>query len=451
MAHGGDGVTTAGELLGRCLAALGVGRVFGSAASGVGGIPGLPHALVEEPHLAVLLADAAGRLGPGPGAAVLPDQVLRLGSQPGGTAERLVLDDAALVPQAIAAFALADLFATVEYVLDLDLDEPVADDLVPLDPQPELRPSSLAPDMADVRTLVLAGPGVIRHGAVDDLHEVATRLGAGVVNTWGAKGVYRWDSPYHFGTAGLQARDAELAGLTSAELVITTGLDPHELPVESWATGPVLDVDPRVLTALTFTWTDSDRELVRPPLYEHLSAALAPLYASEALPLNPARAAADLGAARPAGGLVAADPGPAGLWVARTLPTTEVASVVVPSLPVRGFALAAGIVAGLAGRPAVAVVADPLDDATAALLALAEHWGTDVVLEVWGADAAPRPAADRRERLAAALGGRGVAVVPTPVDLSATELLVEVAGPVVAWDASDEPAVTGVEGNGHRS
>ena len=74
-----------------------------------------------------------------------------------------------------------------------------------------------------------------------------------------------------------------------------------------------------------------------PPLYAELSAALADLYADDSVPLNPAKAAADLGAARPAGALVAADPGPAGLWIARTFPTTESGSVIVPSRPVAGL------------------------------------------------------------------------------------------------------------------
>ena len=43
---------------------------------------------------------------------------------------------------------------------------------------------------------------------------------------------------------------------------------------------------------------------------------------SDRLPLTGPRAAADLAAVVPAGGLVAADPGPAGFWIARTFPTT---------------------------------------------------------------------------------------------------------------------------------
>ena len=59
---------------------------------------------------------------------------------------------------------------------------------------------------------ILVGPGVVRAGAVAGLHAFADAVGCGVVNTWGAKGVFVWDDPRHFGTAGLQARDFELAG-----------------------------------------------------------------------------------------------------------------------------------------------------------------------------------------------------------------------------------------------
>jgi thiamine pyrophosphate-dependent acetolactate synthase large subunit-like protein len=441
---GPDTSGTGADLIGRCLIALGATRVFGSAAPGLSGIPGLPHVLVEDPALAVLLADAAGRIGHGPGVALLPDRTLRLGSQPGAVAERILVDDVAALPALLAAWDVGSVFAAVEYELAIDIDAPAPEGLEPMQFDAELQASTLAPDMADVRTLVLAGPGVVRAGAVAALHEVASRLGAGVVNSWGAKGIYRWDSPFHFGTAGLQERDAELAGLTTAELVIVTGLDPNEMPVDEWATGPVLDVDPRTLEALTYRWELSTRELVRPALYDVLSSALQPLYEDETVPLSPARAAADLGAARPPGGLVVADPGPAGLWVARALPTTEVASVVVPSLPVRGFALAAALAASFEGRPTIAAVTDPLDGPTAELLALAEHWGADVVLEIWGADAPLDSPADRLGRLTEAIDRKGVDVLLTPVDISQTTVLVEAAGPVVAWrDQAGAPSGNG--------
>lgn len=452
MANDRACMSTGAELVGQCLVALGATRVFGSAASGIAGIPGLPHVLVEDPALAVLLADASGRIGKGPGVALLPGRVLRLGSQPGASAERVLVDDIESLPAMLAAWDVDGVFSAVEYELLIDLDEPVRPDLEPVRLEQNIQLSTLAPEMADVHTVVLGGPGVVRAGAVAALHDVAERLGAGVVNTWGAKGVFRWDSPFHFGTAGLQARDAELAGLTTAELVITTGLDPNEMPIEQWSTGPVLDVDPRALETLTYRWERSPRELSRPPLYEQLAAALQPLYASDAVPLSPARAAADLGTARPEGGLVVADPGPAGLWIARSLPTVDVNSVIVPSLRVRGFALAAAIAASFEGRRAIAVVTDPIDAATAELLALAEHWGTDVVIEVWGADAPLASPPERQERLTESIQRSGVAVELTPVDFALTNVLVDVAGPVVAWPQIDTPpSGNGQRGSGHQS
>src|SRR5258705_5613753 len=54
------------------------------------------------------------------------------------------------------------------------------------------------------RAAMLAGPGVLRHRAVDGLREFAAAANVGVANTWGAKGVFNWDSPHHLGTCGLQ-------------------------------------------------------------------------------------------------------------------------------------------------------------------------------------------------------------------------------------------------------
>ena len=77
---------------------------------------------------------------------------------------------------------------------------------------------------------------------------------------------------------------------------------------------------------------------------------------SDAVPLSPARAAADLGSARPDGALVVADPGPAGLWVARALPTTELGERRrARRCPCGASPSPAAIAASFEGRPAVAV------------------------------------------------------------------------------------------------
>jgi thiamine pyrophosphate-dependent acetolactate synthase large subunit-like protein len=423
-----------GDLLGRCLAGLGADRVFGSPDSGIRRLPGLRHVAVSDPLLAVLLADAAGRLGQGPGVALLPGQRMHLGSQPGSAPELVVVDDASALPAVIAGWSFGQVHAALEIEVALDLDAPAPEGVEPLRFDEETGEMlALSPSLASFRSLVLAGPGVVRGGFVGALRSFAEQSGFGVVNTWGAKGVFVWDSPYHLGTAGLQARDFELAGFGDAELVVAVGLDPLESPRSSWAHGQVLDVEPWQLASLAWRWEAPADVPARPPLYTQLAAALADHYASPAVPLSPARAAGGLAQATPSGALVLADPGPAGLWVARAFPTTEPGSVVVPSSFVRGFAVAGAIVAALDHRPAVAVVADPPDAATLELLALAEHWDSTLTLEIWGADTSLASPEAHTERLAGSFAEPGVKVLPVPVDFAQTRVLVEVAGEVVAW------------------
>jgi hypothetical protein len=232
----------------------------------------------------------------------------------------------------------------------------------------------------------LVGPGVLEH--LDGLHRAAERVGVAVINTWGAKGVFRWDSPYHGGTAGLQARDFELAGLGAVDLLITSGLDPDEVTARPWSgRAEVRDVAPEDLVDLAERWDRPTRDPVHPPLYTELSAVIGPMYDDPASP--PARARA-LAAELPRGGCIVAPPGLVGYWVARTLPTTVPGSVIVPA---RGDdADARALAAGLSAQRRVVYVSDEPVDVPA------------VRVVVWD-----------------------------DVDLALPAALLEVAGPVVAW------------------
>jgi hypothetical protein len=167
-------------------------------------------------------------------------------------------------------------------------------------------------------------------GCVDELRAFARRVGCGVVNTWGAKGVLRWDDPLHFGTAGLQARDFELAGLGEVDVLVTTGLDPAEVTSAPWeGRAEVLDVPPPALA-------DHHRPLPpgtteRPALYTALASVVGPLYEQPGSP--PARAAA-LAASVAEAGVVVAVPGLVGFWIARTFPTARPGSVRITTGPV---------------------------------------------------------------------------------------------------------------------
>ena len=65
----------------------------------------------------------------------------------------------------------------------------------------------------------------------------------GVANTWGAKGVFAWDSPHHLGTCGLQAHDFELLGFADLDLLWVTGLDPDESPARALRAGAARRAD----------------------------------------------------------------------------------------------------------------------------------------------------------------------------------------------------------------
>lgn len=427
-------MTTTGDLIVDCLSRLGADLVFAVEGSELASLPVPGVRTVAEPEVAIALADAAGRLGVGPGVALLGGRTLHLGSQPGLEPDPVVISDVADVPGALAAWDVGTVFATADYELDLDLDAPVPTGLQPVQLDESGRDvTTLSPDLAAVSMVVLAGPGVVRSGQVDALRRLARTAGCGVLNTWGAKGLFNWDDPAHLGTAGLQALDFELGGVLDAELVVATGLDPFESPAERWPSGFVVEADPRDLDALVYRWAPSDRVPERPRLYTELQAALAPLYSDDEVPLAPARATGDLGQVRPPGGLVLADPGPAGLWVARTFPTTELGSIVVPSHACVGFSVAGAIVAGLRGTVALSITAGPVEPVVDELLDVAAGWGTPVTLEVWGSEGHVGTPVTRVVKTADALQLPTVDVLEIPVDLSRTSVLTDVAGPVVAW------------------
>ncbi|HKA93424.1 MAG TPA: thiamine pyrophosphate-binding protein, partial [Acidimicrobiia bacterium] len=252
-------------------------------------------------------------------------------------------------------------------------------------------------------------------------------------NTWGAKGVLRWDSAHHMGTCGLQAHDFELLGLGGYDVIVATGIDPAESPPERFGLAPVVEVPARELGRLAREIRPAPGEIRSNDLYARLSKVAQPGYVDGHVPLHPARAVADVRAVLPAGGVVTAEPGMAGLWVARTFPTTDPGTVVVPATARRGVAAALALTAALHGVPAIAVTTDPIDPTTLGVLKLATELGAAFVVDVWGAGGPVRRVEDHVAQLQAAVAEPGVTIVDLPVDRSLTRKLVSAAGPVVAW------------------
>jgi thiamine pyrophosphate-dependent acetolactate synthase large subunit-like protein len=305
-----------------------------------------------------------------------------------------------------------------------------------IEPQP-VPAASLPEGGIDGRVVVLAGPGVIDDGAVEGLRSFAAAGDLGVANTWGAKGVFNWDSPHHLGTCGLQERDFELLGFARADAIVATGIDPDESPLERFALAPVFDLAPRDLERAAGRVRATGDPLPN-ELYAQLAAVAQPGYADTKVPLHPARAVADLGAVLPPGGLLAADPGVAGLWVARTFPTPalmpgEPRRVVVPARGQPGIAATLALDAARAGRPAIAVTAAPLADVHTTVVEHARAEGVHLVVVVWSREGHLRVAEEHRERIIGALSGPRAAVVEVPVALDDTAALTRAAGTVVAW------------------
>lgn len=269
-----------------------------------------------------------------------------------------------------------------------------------------LAPPPEIPDGATVAAI--AGPGVLMHDEVDALRAFADRARIGIANTWGAKGVYPWDDPHHLGTVGLQRDDFALLDLDAVDLVLMIGTDPDESP-DAAIGRPVIDVHPHHLDSLRVT--PRAALPARPRFFDAIAAVAQPGYASDARPRHPARAVIDLKRGIPPRGIVTAEPGPVGLWFARTFPTDAPGQIIVPSWSQPGGAAALALVAVLHGRHATAVMPEPLDPVTVEIARIADMLEAPVRFEPWGDD----------------------------IDLGRTEELIAAAGPVVAWNADTRP------------
>ncbi len=428
--------TTVLDLLADCLRAQGARRAFRAPGSEIPALAGLVEVEVASEELAVVLADADGRLawgvGAGPGVALLAGRRIRLSSQPGEQVEPQQVLEPTSLPAAVAGWSLGEVHAAVELDLFVDLfaPRPAGVEAIALDAASD-QLITLSPTLADFRTVLLVGPGVRRAGQLAAVAEAARRTGAMVVTTLGAVGSLALDDPAWGGVVGLQVDDVVRSGLADAELVIAVGVDPTEAVDLLPADAQVLDVEPWHLGLMAQHWPDPNEAPPTSELVERLGD-VARLPPDPTLPLSPIRATVEVAGAVDDGGLLLADAGPAGLWLARGL-TPSAATVVVPARPARGFAAAAALIGGLDGRPAVAVTTAPVDPLSEALLDLAASLDVPLVLEVWGGEASWASADEHLERLEAAVAAGGVHRLAVPVDLSGTRVLVEVAGPVSAW------------------
>ncbi len=426
---------TVGSAVAGALGAAGVHALYGAPLAGLPVIevePGPVASAFARAHRAVHGAAAAVHLGGG------HLDVLGAGARR-RSGDVVVSGEGALDQLATSTREL--LSTGGRLVLDLELAAPLRRP-VPLLPH-EGDPAWVDPEPAAVealataaRVVVLAGPGVVHHRAVPGLQALAAAGGLGVLNTWGAKGVFHWRSRYHLATAGLQERDFALGGLADADVVLAVGLDDAEAPPRLLAPYPLVRVHPASLAPLAERWPvpPAPGGPPVPPLRPLVAEVTQAGWTAGTVPVAPSLVTRQYAAAVGPGGLVAADAGVAGFWVARTFTTPGPGAACVPSVPVPGWAAACVAVARLADplRLALAVVDGPPDEATAAVLAAAERLGVAVAVEAWEPDGLALGPEQHAARLAELVGDRS-GVVTLATDGGQLAAVQEAAGPVVAW------------------
>ncbi len=82
--------------------------------------------------------------------------------------------------------------------------------------------------------VILAGNGVVRCRASEELLAFARKAGIAVINTFMGMGVVPADDDLFVSTIGLQSMDYVLCGINKADLIITVGYDPVEFSTRYW-------------------------------------------------------------------------------------------------------------------------------------------------------------------------------------------------------------------------
>jgi hypothetical protein len=423
------------SLVSRCLRAVGATRAFAVPGHGLEALEGLALIPVATEAAAIALADADGRLSIAPdtrpGVALLPDRRVRLSSQPGEETQALSIGVEDL-PAAIAGWSLGRVFGAVEIELPADLFAEAPEGAQPLVLQRSDQLLRLSVGLADFRTMIIVGPGVLRDGAAADVSDFVTRTGAGVMTTMGAIGVVPFDHPSWCGVVGIQADDPALGGLDACELVIAVGVDDEELGESFPMNAQLLEVEPWHLPFLATDWPAIESIAAPSSLVEACAAVFGDHREATGSPLHPVRAVLDVFDAIDPDVQVYVDSGPAGFWFARGVVPVPMGRVVVPARAADGFAISAAIVSALDGTRSVAITM-PGSSLENELLDLAAALDLGIVVEQWGDDVVGGDPSQHRANLVAAMSDSGISVTGVAVDLAAAAELVDLAGPVVAW------------------
>lgn len=272
------------------------------------------------------------------------------------------------------------------------------------------------------RPIVLAGNGVLRRRASDQLRALAKGLHVPVAATFMGKGAIDDRSHLSLMAVGLQARDHVLTGFDRADLVIAVGYDLVEYAPASWnpdGTKRIIHIDtqpaevdadyqPEIeligdiggaleeLLAATLpggvggrsaTQRHESREtLVHADLRTALLADLQAGESNDGYPITPQRAIYDLRRALGPDDIVVSDVGAHKVWVARLYQAYEPNTVIISNgFASMGIALPGAIAAKLVhpDRKVVALCGDGGFLMNAQELETAKRIGAGVVVVIW--------------------------------------------------------------------
>jgi acetolactate synthase I/II/III large subunit len=263
-----------------------------------------------------------------------------------------------------------------EDVMMRSLDATPLPRLEAVQPEPGMRELQRAAEIIDAaeNPIVLAGNGAIRGHAARALRAFVQVTGIPVAETFMAKGLLDYESPYAAGTVGLQSRDYEMAGFEDADVVIAVGYDLVEHAPEHWnpkgtkqivvvdtvaaeidefylpaveLTGDIAQVLARLATSCVRSTTSGDGAMPS-GLRNVTLRALNEAQEDDHFPMRPPRVLWDIRAALGREDILVSDVGLHKLWIGRMFPAHEPGTVLIANgLAGMGFALPTAIAAKL--------------------------------------------------------------------------------------------------------
>ena len=123
-----------------------------------------------------------------------------------------------------------------ENIAEMEIDDAPLPVLHPVWPEPATERVERAAEIISNahEPMILAGNGVVRSKAWQQLQDFAERLNIPVANTFMAKGVMPFSHPLALGSAGLQANDYVHCGFEGADVIICIGYDLVEYHPYLW-------------------------------------------------------------------------------------------------------------------------------------------------------------------------------------------------------------------------